>query len=156
MNSNLASQLAILGETSPSGYAVGLHVRFTSPTYLFQTYPPAWNEYYSSQGLVMRDPAVAWGFSNDGVVRWSALADQDPGGVFEKAAEHGLAYGVGAAVLSEGSRTLAGFARSDREFTDEEMALLHEVVAAMHALTADEDAMSVEDRATIADNSITV
>lgn len=104
----------------------------------------------------MRDPAVAWGFSNDGVVRWSALADQDPGAVFEKAAEHGLAYGIGAAVSTGGSRTLAGFARTDREFTDEEMTLLHDVVAAMHALTVDESAISAEDRATIADHSITV
>lgn len=156
MNTSLASQLAILEEGCPAGYAVGLHVRFTSPTYLFQTYPAAWNEYYSSQGLVMRDPAVAWGFVNDGFVRWSDLAAEDPAGVFVEAAKNGLNYGVGAAVLSNGSRTLAGFARGDREFTDQEMADLFEVVSVMHALTAEEEALTPEDRETIANHSITV
>lgn len=156
MSNSLASQLAILADSCPAGYAVGLHVRFTSPTYLFQTYPAAWNEFYSSQGLVMRDPTVTWGFSNEGAVRWSALAGDDPAGVLAGAADHGLIYGVAAAVLSGGSRTLAGFARGDREFTDSEIEALLAAVETMHALTADEDAMTAADRATIEANSITV
>lgn len=156
MSNSVASQLAILEENAPSGYAVGLHVRFTSPTYLLQTYPAKWNEYYSAQGLVMRDPTVAWGFSNEGTIRWSALKADDAAGVLDGAAEHGLVYGATAAVLAGGSRTMAGFARADREFTDAEIALLADAVAQIHELTADEDAMTTEDRATIAANSITV
>ncbi|MEM6277695.1 MAG: autoinducer binding domain-containing protein [Pseudomonadota bacterium] len=156
MSATLAHELETLGETSPSGYAVGLHVRFTSPSYLFQTYPPAWNEFYSSQGLVMRDPTVTWGFANEGAVRWSALAGDDTAGVLSRAAEHGLIYGVAGSVLSGGSRTIAGFARADREFTDDEMSVLMSAVTKMHDLTADEQSVSREDRATIQAHSITV
>ncbi|MEM1233236.1 MAG: autoinducer binding domain-containing protein [Pseudomonadota bacterium] len=156
MTTTLSHELMVLGQASPGGYAVGLHVRFTSPSYLFQTYAPAWNEFYSSQGLVMRDPTVTWGFANEGAVRWSALASEDTAGVLTRAAEHGLTFGVAGAVLSGGSRTLAGFARSDREFNDAEISVLMTAVANMHALTLQGDDISAEDRATIEAQSITV
>ncbi|MEM1374964.1 MAG: autoinducer binding domain-containing protein [Pseudomonadota bacterium] len=152
----MAHELAILGDTSPGGYAVGLHVRFASPSYLFQTYPSAWNEFYSSQGLVMRDPTVTWGFSNEGAVRWSALQGDDPAGVLTQAADHGLTFGVAGAVHSGGSRTIAGFARSDREFSDQEMSDLMAAVTKMHKITEDTDSLSAEDLQTIAAQSVTV
>ncbi len=66
---------------APSGYAIALHVRFTTPTFLFQTYPREWIEVYTQRGYVMSDPTVMWGFSNTGRVRWSDLADQDSAGM---------------------------------------------------------------------------
>jgi len=139
----------------PAGYAIGLHIRFTSPAYLFQTYAQEWNDYYSAQGLVMRDPAVAWGLLNTGVVRWSELTDNDPAGVFAAAAKHGLVYGAQSAVLEAESRSMAGFARSDREFTDDELDALNASVRALHLATVEGDALSDEELSTLERRSAT-
>ncbi|MEM8592309.1 MAG: autoinducer binding domain-containing protein [Pseudomonadota bacterium] len=156
MSASLKSQLDLLAELCPLGYATGLHVRFTSPTYLFQTYPEAWNEHYSANGLVMQDPTVAWGFGNGGWRRWSDLVDEDVAGVLAKAADYGLIFGAALSVLSDGSRSIGGVARRDREYTDAELDRALAIFSQMHALTADEAAISAEDRATIEAYSITV
>lgn len=152
----LATWLGTATEYAPAGYAIGLHVRFTSPTYLFQTYPAAWNEHYSANGLVMQDPTVAWGFSETGARRWSDLMSQDAANVLGQAAEFGLVFGVMVSSLQNGSRSLGGFARADREFSDEEMERLTALMDAVHALTADEAAISPEDQRTITEQSVTV
>ena len=119
---------------SPAGYALALHIHFTTPTFLLQTYPKAWTDYYSQNGLVMSDPTVAWGFENTGTVLWSDLADaSNP--VLKASADHGLVYGVTCAVETGKSRSLCSFSRSDREFTDGESADLADHVAELHRLT---------------------
>ncbi|MEM9437824.1 MAG: autoinducer binding domain-containing protein [Pseudomonadota bacterium] len=155
MTTTLTHGLAILAELCPAGYATGFHIRFTSPTYLFQTYAPEWNEYYSSQGLVMRDPTVAWMLQNTGAVRWSDLADQDAGGVLAAAKEHGLVYGASVSVMEGDSRSVGGFARADREFTDDELKALSTAMLTIHLATLDDGALSNEDKATIKRLSVT-
>jgi LuxR family transcriptional regulator len=120
---------------SPAGFAVGLHVIFTTPRYMFQSYEKTWLDTYSRLGLVLRDPVVRWGFSNTGSIRWSGLADQDDTGVLDKAAEHGLRYGTVIAMVRSGSRSMGGFARSDREPTDQEIAELTADLTELHDLT---------------------
>lgn len=104
--SQISEMLGNLQDKSPAGYALAFHVKFTAPTYLFQTYRTDWLEYYSQNGLLMQDPTVMWGFQNVGTQRWSALAQDDTSGVLEKAAEYGMKFGATVAVDIEGKRSL--------------------------------------------------
>lgn len=135
-----------LSEQSPSGFAIAFHIRYTTPDFLFQTYSKSWIDIYSQQGFVMHDPIVAWGFANTGTVRWSDLAKDDPMGVLEQAAPYGLRFGFAWAVDRDGHRSVAGFARPDREFTDAEIAAISHDVTILHAQTARGDALSPETR----------
>ncbi len=117
---------------SPAGFAIGLHIQFTTPRYFFQSYPKDWLEHYSAAGLLLSDPTVHWGFSNAGVVRWSALAASDGLGVLQQAARFGLNFGCTVAVDRSASRTIASFARPDREMTDIELAALQRDLKALH------------------------
>lgn len=128
----------------PSGFAIALHIKFSSPRYLFQAYPLEWIAYYTANGLVMRDPTVRWGFENTGHIRWSAL-DVSDRSVMEKAAEYGLDFGFTVAIDTLGSRTVASFARADREFTDIEMVDISELLAGLHADTLLLEGLSPED-----------
>ena len=133
----------VLGEfkdRSESGYAMGLHVKFTTPSYFFQSYPKPWLEHYSNAGLLINDPTVSWCFENTGVCRWSDM--DDPAGVLDQAAEYGMRYGIVYATRSNDSHSMSGFARPDREFTDEEIAELVERFEALHVATKDQRALS--------------
>lgn len=153
---SLSQLLAALDSHNHAGFAVGLHIKFTSPTHLIQTYPVAWNEHYSKNGLVMADPAVAWGVSNEGFIRWSDLIENDRAGVFAAAAEHGLKFGAMVSVLQDGSRSIGGFARADQEFSDAELQELVEIVAALHTTTADAGSLSADDAELLASRSAQV
>ena len=134
--------LTLLQTASPSGFAIAFHIRFTTPDFLFQTYPKAWIDRYSEQGMVMKDPIVRWGFVQTGAIRWSKLEQDDEFGVIAQSRDFGMNYGIASATEDGGSRSVAGFARSDREFTDAEIASLGEALAELHALTANKDGMS--------------
>jgi len=126
-----------LQEDYPVGFAIALHVTYTAPKFLFQTYSADWMEEYSRRGLIMHDPTVKWGLANDGWVRWSDLADLDETGVLPAAREHGLVFGVTTATTDQGTKSLASFATDVREFDDEEAAALAATTALLHALTVD-------------------
>ena len=142
--SDIREILRQLDEKCPGGYALALHIKFTTPHFLFQTYAGAWLDLYTQRGYVMIDPTVHWGFENTGAIRWSDLAESDTGGVLEAAAAYGLVYGVCCATETGGSRSVASFARSDREFSDDEMADLFRDVALLHDKTAGLDSLSPE------------
>ena len=136
----ISETLGELKELAPAGYALGFHVQFTTTKFLFQTYKKEWLDFYSQQGLVMADPIVAWCFENTGKLRWSEL--HDPEGVLNKAADYGLAYGMVCATEAVGSRSMGGFARSDREFTDAEMDQIFESFEKLHVATADQASLT--------------
>lgn len=124
-----------LDDLAPAGYTAGVHIRFASPLYLRSTYPQEWQDVYADNAYSLRDPLVFWGISKSGKTRWSEISLPDPFGVMEKAASYGLKYG---AVVSCGkitSRTIVGVARSDREFTDAEIAAVEEVALGLHDVT---------------------
>ncbi|MBL4812994.1 MAG: autoinducer binding domain-containing protein [Rhodobacteraceae bacterium] len=100
---------------------------------MFQTYPKPWIDYYSQNGLVMLDPTVRWGFENVGQIRWSKLAANDSDGVLALSAEHGLKFGLTYSFGPADRRSIASFARSDREFTDEEVTSLYTQTDALTA-----------------------
>lgn len=132
VHQGLDQGLSRLTELAPKGYALGLHIRFASAHIMIQTYDPRWIEVYTEKGYMLCDPLVSWGFGNEGVVRWSAIDHPDPHNVFGQAAAFGLTYGVAVSHGAVASRTIGGFARSDREFTDAEMAAIQAIVRQLH------------------------
>jgi LuxR family transcriptional regulator, quorum-sensing system regulator SdiA len=139
----LDTELHQIGLMAPAGYSIGLHIRFTSPLMMFQTYDQAWLDHYTERGYVLRDPMVAWGFSSEGCVRWSDPSLMDPFNLFSEAAQFGLLFGATVACGSIKSRTIASFSRSDREFTDEELATLTKKVGHLHDLTEPPEQLTV-------------
>lgn len=125
-------QLSLL---APSGYFIGLHIRFTSPLLTFQTYPQAWTDHYTEHGYAMRDPIIAWGFTTLGHTRWSEIAFPDTFGILRQAASYGLVYGMSVSCGPVSSRTISGLARADREFTDEEIARAESIISRLHRVT---------------------
>ena len=146
---SIAVLLEQVSESCPAGFAAALHIKFTSPRYLFQSYRRDWIDYYSKHALVLRDPTVHWGFENEGAIRWSALTGRDTAGVMEKAAEYGLTYGFTAALEEGGSRSVASFARADREFTDTEISKITGLLRRLHDETRAAETLSPEDDAAL-------
>lgn len=128
-------ELHQLSMLAPAGYSIGLHIRFTAPLFMFQTYDQMWLDHYTERGYVLRDPMVAWGFSAIGTIRWSDPSLPDPFGLFKEARDFGLNYGATVACGPIKSRTIASFARSDREFEDHEIAALAVIVHRLHDAT---------------------
>ncbi len=140
--SDLDLELCKLASLSPAGYFVGLHIRFAAPLMTFQTYDQRWTDRYTEQAYALRDPMIAWGFSTEGVARWSEITIPDPFKIMEEAASYGLIYGVSVACGPIASRTIAGAARSDREFTDAEQARIQEIVLRLHDMTEPPDSLT--------------
>lgn len=90
----------------------------------------------------MKDPIVRWGFAQNGAIRWSELEAEDEFGIIEQSRGFGMNFGIASAIEDGGSRSVAGFARSEREFTDAEIASLGDALAELHKLTANKDGMS--------------
>ncbi len=124
--------LSDLGDLAPLGYYVALHIRFVSPLMTFQTYDQAWTDHYTQNAYGLRDPQVAWGISRTGASRWSEIDLPDPFGIMRQARDFGLKYGVIVSCGPMTSRTIAGAARGDREFTDQEMAAITGIVVRLH------------------------
>ncbi len=129
---------------SPAGFAIALHVQFTTPRYLFQSYDKDWQDYYSANSLVMQDPTVRWGFANVGWVRWRDLAADDSAGVLTRAADYGARHGATFALTDGGSRSMASFARPDREISDIEIARIGADFRALHMATMGAEIMTPE------------
>lgn len=136
---NIAEITAILEDLqdlAPAGFALALHMGMMSPAFMFQTYPKEWVEIYTQKMLIASDPTVAWALSNTGSIRWSELTDQDPEKVLEQSEAYGLVFGAAVAVDAKGTRSLFGMSRTDREFSDTELATLHDYAKKLHGLTS--------------------
>jgi len=128
-------ELQRLDALAPKGFFLGLHIRFTSPIMSFQTYNQAWTDHYTDNGYVLRDPMTAWGFCTTGSTRWSNKKIPDPFGIFKKAAEFGLRYGVTISCGAISSRTIASIARADRDFSDAEIDDIQQIVFRLHEMS---------------------
>jgi LuxR family transcriptional regulator, quorum-sensing system regulator SdiA len=134
--------LAKLTDMAPAGYALGLHIRFASAQIMVNTYDPRWIEIYTQRGYMLCDPLVSWGFGTEGVVRWSALDHPDPHKVMEQARGFGLIYGLAVSHGPTTSRSIGGFARGDREFTDAEVDAITDLVRVLHRESTPPDHLS--------------
>lgn len=156
MAKDFGSLLPELKRAYPVGFAIALHIRFTSPALLLQAYDPVWIETYSREGMVMHDPTVSWGLRNFGAVRWDDLPQPDAAGgrVLTAARAHGLIHGFTVSVGEPTSRSVASFARDDRPATTEEIATATRQVSFLHQMTADGASPSKSDRTALAALSI--
>ena len=146
---DLSERLTIVDSLAPSGYALGLHARNGAPFMLLQTYDPEWSAKYVDEGYMMVDPLVLWGVQNEGAIRWSDLEFPDPHKVFAQAASYGAKYGVAVSIGPITSRSIGGFARADREFTDAEMQHLLEVITEIHLGTQPPKSLTPAQRAAL-------
>ncbi len=135
-------ELQAVARLATAGYFIGLHIRFTSPLLTFQTYDQRWIDHYTENGYVLRDPMTAWGFSRTGWIRWSDPALMDPFGLFKEATQYGLNHGVTVAIGPIKSRTIASFAREDREFRDDEIDRIERSVKRLHDLSEPPEALT--------------
>ncbi len=127
---------------APEGYYLALHIRFAAPLMMFQTYNARWIDNYTQNAYALRDPIVAWGIHRTGASRWSEIDLPDPFGILAEAATYGLKYGVCVSCGPMTSRTIASIARSDREFTDEEIAAATGIVLHLHNETEPPDKLT--------------
>jgi LuxR family transcriptional regulator, quorum-sensing system regulator SdiA len=132
---DLQLDLTHLLQLAPAGYHIGLHYRFAGPVFMFQTHDVAWLQTYMERGLAQQDPIMAWALSRTGYMRWDGLAEDDPSGMLTIAANHGLHFGVVMSLGTPTSRTVASFARADRNFSDAEITTIHSSVQRMHLAT---------------------
>lgn len=139
IKSKLDLELHHLRSYAPAGYFVGLHIRFTSPLMILQTYDEAWVNHYSENAFVVRDPTTIWALGNTGVIRWGDPALPDPYGVFDAARRFGMAYGITCSCGSARSRSIASFSRNDRDYTDAEMESVLMIVDRLHEMTRPAD-----------------
>ena len=142
----ISESLGRLKELARGGYAMALHIEFTTPAYLFQTYPKAWIDYYSQNGLVMRDPTVMWGFDNLGMIDWSELSDSDPDRIMDQAREHGIDNGFTYALEVGDHRTICSFAKGSEKFPQSEIDQIKAEVDRMCELTLGLDTLAPETR----------
>lgn len=132
----------------PAGFAAALHIRMSTPRYMFQAYARDWSETYSREGMVVNDPTALWGFRNAGAIRWSELDVPDPHRIMARAAEEaGLRYGLTVAMVREGTRSIASFARTDREASDAELERETVRLRDLHCATRTLETLSPEDHA---------
>ncbi|TNC46606.1 LuxR family transcriptional regulator [Rubellimicrobium rubrum] len=124
-----------LARMAPKGFFFALHIRFAMPLINLQTYPQGWVDLYTEQAYALRDPIIAWGFSTNGIARWSEIGIPDPFNVLGQARDFGMIYGVAVSVGPMKSRTIATASRDDREFKDEEMSAFAAVISHLHDVT---------------------
>lgn len=142
LRSGIDEYTSRIAALAPGGFFFALHIRFALPLLHHQTYPEGWTDRYTEEAYALRDPIIAWGFSRVGTVRWSEIDIPDPFNILGQAHEFGMVYGLAVSCGAMKSRTIASACRSDREFTDEEIAefavqinLLHEITEPPTSLT---------------------
>ncbi len=132
IRNNLDPELDKLGQISPLGFGVGLHIRFASPLIALFTWSKEWQDHYTSNVYGLRDPMVAWAFAKQGVCRWSECPLPDPFHIIRQSRNFGLKYGATVSYGRISSRSIVGIARDDREFTLDELLEAQDVVAKLH------------------------
>jgi LuxR family transcriptional regulator len=122
-------------DLAPAGHLLCLRLRFATPLFEVNAFPPAWIEHYTRQGLMGADPAIRWIHAQQGAIRWSEIELEDPRGVLAEAAAHGLRFGAALSHLDTGPgrpRSFGLMARADRDFTDDELGQLLAALRARH------------------------
>ena len=140
----VAQYLSRLTALCDRGFALAIHIRYTRPTLLYQTYSRDWADHYSEKGYMLSDPVVHWGLSHTGIVQWNTLTDQDPEGVMAAAVSFGLTNGWTYATGPASTRTIAGLTRSGGPFPPEDVAEIIQIVDAIHEVTEGFDAFTPE------------
>lgn len=132
---NIDLRIERLSEIAPTGFFLAIRMGFFFPVFERKTLPAKWIERYTTRGYMVSDPVMHWSYQNTGYVRWSDIDSPDPMHVMENARNHGLNFGAAVCVTDPkegGQRSFASFARTDREFTENELLELHDTVQDLH------------------------
>jgi len=125
----------VFSDLAPAGHYLALRVGFAFPVFEQNNLPEEWVKLYTSQGFMLHDPVMKWVYANTGSTRWSEIEADDPRGILGLASAYTLKYGVAIACVDNdqtGQRSFGTFGRSDREFTDEEVARLGTEILRLH------------------------
>lgn len=118
------TEIGKLSEIALSGFIMGFGIGMSSKAdHVVNTYPAKWAELYEENDYMFLDPVVQWLMTTSGSTRWSSIKIPDTHGIRPIAATYGLRYG---AVISKKllrRRCFLAFARNDREFTEQEIAV---------------------------------
>ena len=133
-DTEVAALLGKLKVLCDRGFAMAVHIRYTRPTLLYQTYSREWGDYYSEKGYMLTDPTVHWGLANVGSMDWDQLEGQDPEGIIKAARSYGLTNGWTYAVGPATSRSLASMTRTS-PFTEAERNEIRKAIDEIHTLT---------------------
>ncbi len=140
----MAQILSKLGTYCDRGFALAIHIRYTRPTLLYQTYERDWSDHYSEKGYMLSDPVVGWGLGNSGWIEWSSLTEHDPQGVIADAVAHGLMNGWTYSTGPAASRTIAGLPRSGAAFSPQERAAMAALVDEAHEIAEGFEAFPID------------
>lgn len=124
------------GKLAPAGYYLAVRVGFAFPEFEHNALPLAWVHRYTRDGLMLYDPVIRWIYNNTGPIRWSEIKLDDPRQILPAAKDHGLVYGAAVSLTDDGVnglRSFGTFARSDREFTEEEIEILCDDLDKLHS-----------------------
>lgn len=126
---------------APAGFAIGFHVRFSTPAYMFESYPQSWIDLYACEGMLMLDPTVRWAMHHNGVKRWAELEEVDGAGVLKRAREFGIMYGHTRSIHDGDVVSFGGLSRQDRDFTEGEIDEIGDIIQRVHDATAGHEAL---------------
>lgn len=135
LRTRIDKQTKRLSHLAPLGFFYALHIRFALPLLHHQTYPKGWTDKYTEEAYALRDPIIAWGFSQNGTTRWGEIEQLDPLNILGQAEAYGMHYGLAVSIGPMQSRTIASAARSDREFTSPEIAAFAALINDLHENT---------------------
>lgn len=121
-----------LARIAPAGFATALRVSRGRPVHVENRMPPSWRETYERKSYFLRDPAIGWALSHDGVIDRDDLIEADAYGVIADARAHGLAHGIVVATGSVEVRSFCGLARRDRPFTRAECDSALKLLSRLH------------------------
>lgn len=119
---NFEQELKQLSVVAPAGWNLAFNYRWNGPEHMFVGFSDAWRAEYETKNYAIGDPIFLWIVSRDnGCARWSEVKTPDLRGVMEKARRHQINYGMVFTRHVNGTKSFLSMARSDREFTDEEL-----------------------------------
>jgi DNA-binding CsgD family transcriptional regulator len=129
---DMTDQISLI---APAGFYVALRVGFSFPEEELNCLPETWVEFYTTQGLVVHDPAMKWVYGHIGAARFSEMSLPDPQQVRAHAAVFGLGHGLAISHMTKadkGRRSYGLFFRDDREFEAGEVGVLQAMLEKLH------------------------
>lgn len=120
--------LPMLRVLAPQGFVFVHNLGLRGPEFFHSEFPVEWQREYENKNYTWADPVLLWSMQHRGDTRWSGINTLDLRGVLPAAKRFQLNYG---AIFCRGlvKKSVLSLARADREFTDEEMALLSSMVS---------------------------
>ncbi len=134
--STIKTQAETIRDCAPAGYYIGLRVGFYAPEAEINTFSSEWVERYTIEALALFDPLRHWALKNLGSIRWSEISREMPNRVLSLYGSYGCSFGAVIAIQNKtvgAKRSIAYFARSDRELFDTEIQQLHKILSVAHS-----------------------